>query len=341
MYSVFGEEWKPFSLKDPEMFTLNSIDTERTSLNMANGERFFEQWSGTLIRLSMKCNSEEHCVVLKIEGSRENKTQNVSSPTTSALNSTTTSDNSTSSPDGSQMSSMFFIVPVVVFFCLLIVALVIIVYYRRRGKRLNSEEDHRPYEDSSAKPFACYEDPALFTAEMQGLTPYDSPGITICSGNHYERPKDGPDQPISRQNGKDSKEFQYDYATREETSQLPHILNGDITLADETSGAAKPRREQNSDSLQPSEKREQRIVKTPIYQTLEEDSPENDSNKSAYEEPHKNPNSRASDKPVYYTLEEDSPAVDDIISAYATPHENKDSSTSSKPIYHTLEEHTP
>ncbi|XP_028410783.1 uncharacterized protein LOC114533464 [Dendronephthya gigantea] len=295
VYSVWGQKWKSFSPTNSKKFMLKPIDTERISLNIANGKRFFKKWSGTLIRLSINCVIEEHCVVLKIEGSWEKKTKKISSPTTPAFNSRTTSSNSASSPDGSQLSSMVFIVPVVVLFCLLIVALVIIVYYRRRMRRLKSEQDRPVSEDCSANPLASYEDPTL--------QKYDSPGITIHDANHYERPTDIPDQPISRQNDQNDNEFHYDYATREETSVLSF-------------GVAKPCRKQNSDTchcshtvdntepLQPSEKRDDQASEDDSFWA-------DDDNKPAYQqEPQENPDSHTADKHIYHTLEEDSPEND-------------------------------
>ena len=208
------------------------------------------------------------------------------------------------------------------------------------------------FSECSAKPLTTNEDPVRLT-DMQEPTLYDSPGTAIYASNHYERPTDDPDKPTSRQKDENGKEFQYDYATREETSILPFILNGDITSADKTSGFAKPRRKQNRDTdrcsdtvdttgaLQPSETRYRRTEKMPIYHTLEEDSRGADDNTSAYAEPHENLDLPASDKPVYYTLKEDSPETDDEKSAYAEPQKNPDLQVSDKPIYHTLEEHTP
>ena len=121
----------------------------------------------------------------------------------------------------------------------------------------------QPYETPGiniSNPLMGYEDPA----QMQHLTPnpYESPGVSIHVGNHYEYPTNNPSPQNTLQNHLNNN-FQYDYATREETSLLPLIRNGDVVFEEDTSESRRPREKRDAQAGQSSEK--------PSYHTLEED----------------------------------------------------------------------
>jgi hypothetical protein len=122
----------------------------------------------------------------------------------------------------------------------------------------------QPYETPGiniSNPLMGYEDPA----QMQHLTPnpYESPGVSIHVGNHYEYPTNNPSPQNTLQNRLINNNFQYDYATREETSLLPLTRNGDVVFEEDTSESRRPREKRDAQAGQSSEK--------PLYQTLEED----------------------------------------------------------------------
>ena len=145
--------------------------------------------------------------------------------------------------------------------------------------------------------------------KMKQLNPhsYVSAGTTIAAGSVYDEPAT-PTLPNSGQKPPNNNNFQYDYATREETSLLPLILNGDVVLKDDPPELPKSRPARQS--------REK-----PFYHTLDEGkSGTTDSNAS---QPYGNP--------LYYTLEADPshPAANE-------PDESGKNSQE-QPVYHSLE----
>ena len=110
---------------------------------------------------------------------------------------------------------------------------------------------------------SCQEPDTQLTDIEATASPYQRPGATICAESHYESPMDGPPPENSHPNPLNNNEFQYDYATREETSLLPYILNGDIIFEDDnTSGSLSSRDKHESRSEETRER--------PFYHTLEE-----------------------------------------------------------------------
>ena len=149
---------------------------------------------------------------------------------------------------------------------------------------------------------------------------YESPGATVPGGDQYECPTNGPTQQNSKKDRRKKPEFQYDYATREETNLLPLILNGDVIFEDDASKSARSRKKQDSHAGKTSKK--------PFYDTLEED-------KSGTTDRKPGQDAKAGEsegKPIYHTLEEDT-------SNAFNPRKELDTHAkhSREPVYQTLD----
>jgi hypothetical protein len=186
----------------------------------------------------------------------------------------------------------------------------------------------QPYETPGiniSNPLMGYEDPA----QMQHLTPnpYESPGVSIHVGNHYEYPTNNP-SPQNTLPNRLNNNFQYDYATREETSLLPLIQNGDVVFEEDTSESRRPREKRDAQAGQSSEKS--------LYHTLEEDTSGTIDTTSGSAKLCVRRDSLAGqsgEKPFYHTLEKDTSDV-------SHPREELDAHAKhsrEQSFYHTLE----
>ena len=153
-----------------------------------------------------------------------------------------------------------------------------------------------------------YEDPSQRNKIQQPTpNPYASPGMSIPVGSDYECPDNGSPQQNSDEN-KLNNNFQYDYATREETSLLP--LNGDV--------------KENSDA-----------AGNPFYHTLEEDKDVAGGNlptppEDPLQEGKVSQAGKSSKQPIYHILEDDTSHQEEKRGAGAKQ-------LKQQPVYHTLE----
>lgn len=174
-----------------------------------------------------------------------------------------------------------------------------------------------------------YEEPGqLIKTEQPTPNQYESPGTTIHVGSLYEDPTYSISQQNSVKIPPKNNNFQYDYATREENSLLPLILNGDAIFEDDTPGSQSLREERDRHAGQSHPK--------PFYHTLDEDTCGTDKNSPEQSKLCDTQDSHAGlphEKPTYHTLEEDTSLTDNDATEPSSTHDKK-------PLYHTLEKDT-
>ena len=180
-------------------------------------------------------------------------------------------------------------------------------------------QSHISLETTVENPMSPYEDPSKRN-KIQQPTPnsYASPGMSIPVGSDYECPDNGSPQQNSDEN-KLNNNFQYDYATREETSLLP--LNGDVKENSRTS-SLRQTRDANADS-------------NPVYYTLEEDKDVAGGNlptppEDPLQEGKVSQAGKSSKQPIYHILEDDTSHQEEKRGAGAKQ-------LKQQPVYHTLE----
>ena len=174
-----------------------------------------------------------------------------------------------------------------------------------------------------------YEEPGeLIKTQPPTANSYESPGKTIHVGSLYEDPTYSISQQDSVKIPPKNNNFQYDYATREEDSILPLILNGDVIFEDGKPGSQSLREKRDCHAGQPHPQ--------PFYHTLDEDISGTD--KNSLEQPkscdkHDSHAGLPHEKAIYHTLEEDTSLTDNDASKPSNAHDKK-------PLDHILEKDT-
>ena len=197
----------------------------------------------------------------------------------------------------------------------------------------------------TSMPMTSYEEPGQLIAPNHQ---YESPGTELHVGSLYEDPTYSISQQNSVKTPPKNNNFQYDYATREETSLLPLTLNGDVIFEYDTSGSQSSREKRDDHAGKSDQK--------PFYHTLDEDATGTDKNS---EQSKLGEKQQSHEQPFYHTLDENTSGTGRNLtdqsklsgerdSHAGLPHgENTspmDPETSNtddkKPLYHTLENET-